>query len=127
MMYVSPEFFESASENARERYIDRVLAHVQEFFPERCQKLGAARTRDAVCYGLERGESYDLTSELDLCKFVDVMFTLGPRFDEDPEWSWTAGVLGAFPYDSTDTRMEEVFQKVVLRLREREQAAANQL
>lgn len=81
------------SEHAASDFEDRMVAHVREFFPEAYRDLGEQRTRALIQDGITNAARYDMWSEQDICRFIDLMLVLGRDFDLDPELSWIAEIL----------------------------------
>ncbi len=74
-------------------FIERMVVHLNKFFPEQCQALGQEKTQEAVRYGIQRAASYEITAEPDVCKYVDLMFGFGRDFDTDPRYPWAIAAL----------------------------------
>ena len=72
----------------------RLVQHLRTVFPSRCEPLGDQGLLDVARDGIERAESHGLSSEREICKYVDLMFVLGPGFDRDPRLPWAAEILG---------------------------------
>lgn len=79
---------------SQQAFEDRALAHVHQYFTSRCEVLGTEGVREALQHGIERARSYGFTSERNLCKYLNLMFTFGLNFDLDPELPWAAELLG---------------------------------
>jgi hypothetical protein len=75
------------------KFEDKMVLHLRQFFPQRCQELGEAGTRQSIRHGVERAEAYGLTAERDVTKYVDVMFVYGQDFDQDPSQRWAQVIL----------------------------------
>ncbi len=72
---------------------DRMVVHLRQFFPEQCEALGDKGIREAIRHGIAKAESYRITSERDVCKYIDVMFAFGRDFDTDPDQAWAGTIL----------------------------------
>jgi hypothetical protein len=79
--------------------------HLRTFFPERCAELGEDGVRGAVAYALARAAQYDITSERDVCKFLNLMFVYGFSFDVDPELPWAAAILNDAQLNRSSVKM----------------------
>ena len=84
------EAFGAASSTGFE---DRMVAHLRQCFPTHVEALGEQRTRAEITFGVGRAALYDLTSERDVCAFIDVMFGFGDGFDENPALPWARKIL----------------------------------
>ena len=72
---------------------NRLIEHLEEFFPKQCEILGKEQTLKVVRLGIERAEQYGLITERDLHLYVGLMFMLGSYFDQDPQLPWAAKIL----------------------------------
>jgi len=84
---------EALDQLSRESFVERMLVHLNRFFPEHCRALGDASMREAIDHGIERAETYGIVNERDVCLYIDLMFGFGRDFDTDPELPWAAEVL----------------------------------
>ncbi len=75
------------SQAAVDDYVRRVTVHLRRFFREHTDHLGPAATESAVRGGIGKAANYGLTTERDVCKFVDLMFALGHDFDTRLPWA----------------------------------------
>ena len=72
---------------------NRMIEHLEEFFPRHCAILGSDQVRKVIRLGLERAEKYGLISERDVHLYVGLMFMLGSYFDCDLQLPWAAKIL----------------------------------
>lgn len=96
------------SQAALKSFEDRMLDHVKEFFPEKCEKLGE-KTRETIRHGMVKARKYAISSEYDVCIFVDVMFEFGDDFDVDPNLPWASEVLNDPAIWSPTYRINRLF------------------
>jgi len=87
------EQIEAFSAAARKDFENRMVVHLREFFPKKCQTLGEVGIREKVRYGIKRAGSYEITAERDVCKYIDVMFAYGWDFDKDRKIRWAGEIL----------------------------------
>jgi hypothetical protein len=64
---------------------DRVGAHLRRIWPEELDRW--------VRYGVDKGARYGIRAEYDVARLIDLMFALGPQFDESEAIPWAAGIL----------------------------------
>ena len=93
MLTMRPQQINAFSKMALRSFEDRMMAHVQEFFPEKCETLGAEKTHAAIRQGMLKARKYGILSEYGVCIFIDVMFEYGGDFDVDPALPWARQVL----------------------------------
>ncbi len=85
MMTIQKRQIEAIGERLARRWEDTMVVHIETFFPESAQELGAEGVRHAIDLGLKKAARYGITSERDVCKFLNFMFAYGFDFDRDPE------------------------------------------
>jgi len=75
------------------RFEDSMVEHVKEFFPNHCRIAGEPIVRNVIQYGIERSQTYDFTTERNMCLYITVMFMLGSNFDADFFFPWASEIL----------------------------------
>jgi hypothetical protein len=93
MLVIRKEQMKVFSAAGIERFVNRMVQHHQEFFPEWSRNLGTNELEAFVRYGIERAQLYGFQVELDLARYLHVMQALGKRFDESPDYPWAANLL----------------------------------
>lgn len=76
-MQIRPQQLHALKVSAIENFIDRVVLHLRECFPERCADLGEQDTRAVVRLGIDLAQSYGIDREVCVCEFIDLMFIFG--------------------------------------------------
>jgi hypothetical protein len=84
---------EAMSELLAHRWEERMVIHLETFFPEACAERGPAGVRAAIDLGVKKAARYNIFSERDVCKFLNFMFVYGFDFDVDPSLPWAAEIL----------------------------------
>ena len=93
---------EAFDQDIRRRFENRMVAHVNQFFPEKCNALGEEGVRSWIAHGIEKAGSYGIITERDVCKYIDIMFVYGRDFDTDPQCGWAPPILKANAVQSAD-------------------------
>jgi len=93
MLQIRNEQNEALEAQSRKDFEERMLVHLQKFFPDQCKQLGEEHTREAIWYAVERAETYEIVSERDVCKYTDLMFTYGQDYDRDRRVPWAHRIL----------------------------------
>jgi hypothetical protein len=99
----------------RRHFEARMTVHLNTYFPEQCDALGDVGVLDAVSHGIERASTYGLRSQRDVCKYIDLMFTLGRDFDVDPRLPWVRAVLND-PRQSTIRKIDRLTHEAQRRI-----------
>jgi hypothetical protein len=103
-----------------------MLVHLKKFFQPQYDALGDERALEAVHYGTARAATYGMTSERDVCKYVDLMFALGRDFDTDPRFDWAQPILADPSLPSPGARINLLYDAALARIREAVAAAKQQ-
>lgn len=93
MLTIRKEQLRVLDRDKRQRFVAKMLKHVQEFFPRQCALLGEKQLSEWVEQGINRAASYRIASERDVCKYIDVMIFFGKDFDQDPRLPWASKIL----------------------------------
>ncbi|HLJ25856.1 MAG TPA: DUF4123 domain-containing protein [Candidatus Angelobacter sp.] len=81
------------SDLSKEHFAKKVVAHLQEFFPEHCELLGEGCVRRFVHDGIQAAYEYGITTEPEVCVFVDFLFAFGSEFEQDAQFEWAKTIL----------------------------------
>jgi hypothetical protein len=91
-------------------FVKRVVAHLNECFPEKCEALGEPKVRETVKYGIQRSASYGITTEGDVRRYIDLTVRFGPDFDQDPELPWASSILNNQAIINPTTKVDRLYK-----------------
>jgi hypothetical protein len=94
----------------KEFFEDRMLTHLKKVFPQQFESLGEPKLRETVQYGTQRAASYRITSERDVCKYIDLMVFYGRDFDKDLKLPWAQSILQNQAIRNPSTKMERLYK-----------------
>lgn len=66
-------------------FVDRLVAHVEEKYPEKVDGREPADVRAEIVRLVHRSRHWALTSEAHVTAFVDLSFEWGEHFEDEPE------------------------------------------
>ena len=92
---------------------NRMIEHLEKFFPKHCQLLGTEQVRKVIRLGLKQGERYDFVSERNVHLYVGLMFMLGSHFDQDPQLPWAANILADENITNPNTRADRLYDRAM--------------
>ncbi len=75
------------------RFEDRVLTHLQKFFPAKCKTMGEPLVRQHIQAGISRAARYECTTEQNIVRYIDLMFLIRPDFDASRATPWARRIL----------------------------------
>jgi hypothetical protein len=81
------------SEAEVQKFEDRMLTHLRQFFPKQCAALKEPQLHELIQYGIKRAAGHKISSERDVCKFIDLMIVFGRDFDADRKLPWAGRIL----------------------------------
>lgn len=116
MLVIRKEQISTFSEVQVKRFEERVYKHLQKHWPNECDTLGEAAVRDSIKKGIERAKNYNIVSERDITRYINVMYTLGHDFDTDNRYPWAAQTLNAASLSSR-AKMNQVCELTSTELR----------
>jgi hypothetical protein len=126
MLKIREQQVEALRRAAEKVFETRMVAHLRQHFPGPCEALDHEGLRERIRFGIARARRHGFTSQKDHCRFVDLMFVLGDRFDEDPQLPWVSAILADATVAPNDT-MRSLYGEARRRLsppRRREQQPA---
>lgn len=86
-MKIRKEQMDALGAKKAKRFEDRLVAHIQDEYPDVVFDMPEAQVRDRVRACLERARRYDMQTEEDLAAFTELDFELGECFDEQQQWA----------------------------------------
>jgi hypothetical protein len=75
------------------KFQDWMCTHLWKFFPAQAETLGEPKLRELIQYGIRRAAEHGITTERDVCKFIDLMIVFGRDFDRDEKSAWAGQIL----------------------------------
>jgi hypothetical protein len=94
----------------KKAFEDRLLAHLKRVFPEQSEGLGEPKLRETIQYGTQRAAAYRITSERDVCKYIDLMMFYGRDFDKDPNHAWAQSILQNQAIRNPSSKIERLYK-----------------
>ena len=73
--------------------VTRIAEHLQERFPGIIAEQDEITLRGLIHHGLAKAETYSITDEYDVRRYVEYMILYGTAFDTDPQMLWVRKFL----------------------------------
>lgn len=121
MFVLRQQHFDAFAADAKKRFIDEMVEHLQVRFPDECEKMGEAALRARITDCTTRAAKYGVVSERDVAQFTRFTFGIHPDFDTSPETKWAQQILQRKNIAAAN-RLEEI--KVEARRQRMDRAAA---
>lgn len=112
MLTITKEQMIVFREPAIEDYLKRTVVHLNERFPEKCKEMDEPTLHEMVKYGIQRSASYGISTEGDVRRYVELMFTFGSDFDQDPDLPWASAILNNEAIRNPTTKMNRLYKEV---------------
>jgi hypothetical protein len=107
MLVIRKEQMDTLGEQMRQRYEDRLVVYLNQVFPDRCAQMGEPALRKEIRYGMASAAKYNITTERDVAKYIELMFRHGRDFDTSPDTPWAQPIL-TDPSSTADNRLRRV-------------------
>ena len=78
---------------ALKRFEDEMLEHIKTYFPNHWRIIGETQLRKVIQYSVSQAEQYGLTTQREVCLYLNLMLLLGSDFDTDVQLPWAEEVL----------------------------------
>ena len=124
MLTIRKEQTEAMRRPLVEQRIVDLVAHVKQDFPEETRGQSDEELYDRIEETLKRAERYDITSDRDVYKYVNISMIYGIDFNEQDETDWTADYLTDQEVTNPTHRMDRLYSEVIRRLEAEERYAA---
>jgi hypothetical protein len=86
MLRIREQTMRALSGAAARNFEDRVTRHLHEVFPAQCEPLSTGDLVDVVRLAVEKANTYEMRTEHDVVRFIDLMFIFGADFDQSPQY-----------------------------------------
>lgn len=93
MLHIRPEQMETLQQIIVDEFVKRIVAHLNQVFPDRCEELGEEQIDQLARLSHQRATTYGLRSEGDVCAYVDVLFSLHREDESGEEMQWARDIL----------------------------------
>lgn len=93
MLVIRSRQLREFEEGSKSEFEERMFVFLNEEWSEQCGALGAERVRGSIKTGIERAESYELTTENQIAKYINLMYALEFDFDNSPASPWAGTIL----------------------------------
>jgi hypothetical protein len=107
-MIIRQAQMDAMSESFNDDYIKRIMPSLKEDYPEECAALGDEDLRDLARYGMDRSESYRITTEVNVYCYIAMMLLFGRDFDTDPDYLWASDILNDCEFNGEDEKTDSL-------------------
>ena len=108
MITISQQQLGGFAERAEQTFEQRMFGHLNRFFAEQCRTLGDRGVGESIRQGVLRARVYGITSQREVCKFIDLMYVLGVDFDTRLKIAERALTDSSVPTTERVTRLTQI-------------------
>ena len=72
---------------------DRMIQHLNEFFPQMFNTVGENQLRPVIRQGIVQAGIYGISNEIDVARYIDLSFVLGLDFDSGKQHPQAAEII----------------------------------
>lgn len=93
MLQIQSETLQALTERRRVEFVERLVRHLRECFPERCLGIDDLGMGEFISAAIHKAEANGMVTEREVARFVDLMVAFHPNFDRDPAMPWVGPIL----------------------------------
>ena len=112
-MVITKAQLSAFSTDALNAYVEDMVMHVREYYPQQYRLAGDEALRNAIRYGFRKARQYGLQSVRNSCLYLNNMLLLGSNFDADPQYPWARQTLQNPSYRRPDDRIDALTDKTL--------------
>lgn len=110
MLKISQAQMAALSQQASEQFIADMMNHLRQYFPAMAWLLTADELRAQVIMCIERAVHYQLTSQQQVCRYLNVAGYYGWDFDRNPDLVWMRKILNDTSLIQPGERLDHLVQ-----------------
>jgi hypothetical protein len=115
MLTIRKEQVQALGRVAIQEFEKNMLRHLKQFFGDESAAMGDEALREHIRHAISRAKQYGLTSERDLCKYLNLTMVYGGDFDTHPELEWMRDFLTDPEVPDPSERMSRLYAETLYR------------
>jgi hypothetical protein len=96
-------------------FITIMITHTRESFPNETKAISDSELKKHIIKSIKKAENYNLTSQQDCCKFINLAVVYGWDFDQEPNNEWMIDILEDEEISSPSERLNRLLDECVYR------------
>ncbi|NJO18601.1 MAG: hypothetical protein HC877_23610 [Thioploca sp.] len=109
MLKIRPTHIEAFEQAALKHFEDKMLEHIKTYFSNHWRVIGELQLRKVIQYSVKQANQYDLTTQREVCLYLNLMLLLGSDFDTDIQLPWAKEVLKEKTIIDPSVRIEQLY------------------
>ena len=102
MLIITDEQMKMFEKYMKEQFVEKVAVYIRKHLHEESKELDKNELHDLIRTGWKRAKHYSLTSEWDICRFIQYKVRLCPDFDANPKTEWAGRILKDSSFDAQE-------------------------
>lgn len=118
MLIIRDKQLDALRDYMLKQFEDLMVKHLNQYYPRQCETLGQEKLRQTIQYGIERAKIYQIDVELDVSRYLNLMFTFGRDFDKDQDLPWASKILRNNDFSSGTRKMDSLYEEAAKHISE---------
>src|SRR5262245_44870316 len=93
MLKIRKTQMDSLSETMLRQFEDRMVTHLRSACPEQTRDTPESQLRGTIRQGIDSAAQYEITSEVDIRRYLECVVVYGPDFAASPKTAWAGPIL----------------------------------
>ncbi len=110
MLRINQTQMQALAQQAHEHFITDMVTHLRTYFPTVAWLLTPDELRKQVIACIERASHYQLTSQQQVCRYLNLAANYGWNFDSDPDLLWMHKLLTDTSLTQPGERLDHLVQ-----------------
>jgi len=102
MLKIRQAQMESLSEARLKQFEDRMVTHLRSACPEETQEMSETELGNTIRLGMSSAAQYDITSEVDVRRYLECVVVYGADFDTNSKTAWAGRILNNKQWSGTE-------------------------
>jgi hypothetical protein len=107
MLRIRKTQMDSLSEAMLKQFEDRMVLHLRSACPEQTRDMSEPELRVTIRQGIDSAAQYNITSEVDIRRYLECVLVYSPDFDTNPKTAWASHILNNKQLSGTE-KMNQV-------------------
>ncbi len=110
MLIIRKEQMDALSDHMEEGFVDRVFAHLKEFWPEKFEEMGEEAVRESIHDAMDIARELGIVNEYDVARYMDLVYEFDWPADEKPDTPWAEEILNDAELEGT-VKMDRLYEE----------------
>lgn len=93
MLKIRKAQMDSLSEARLKQFEDRMVLHLRSACPEETRETAEPDLRNTIREGMKSAAQYEITSEVDISRYLECVVVYGLDFETNPKTAWAGRIL----------------------------------